>query len=697
MKRIKKALAIVLSFVLLVTILPIVNNGHTTKAATGFAIISPSDNALVAAGYFDIEWNAATGNVTDYEVYFDGELQGATKDTVYECYTTKVAMHSAYIVAKMSDGSKQTSDELKFGVSKKGLGLGQDMGANIDLKDMGCSWYYNWGTGPSAGDQYRGVEFVPMQWGNDSYANIDRKVTGWADKGYKYALAFNEPDLQGQGVTSVNDAVNRWPAFINHGLRVGSPASFLWPKISSWLKDFMIRIDNNVDFITIHCYPENNPGFKQMADWFLEEVVDSAWEMYHKPIWITEFSTADTTPGKTSVTAQGTAEFWAYVMEGLDEREYVERYAGFCFNTSGNPGTGLWNYYTGELSLGGEVYRAYGNPEGYEPGPTVESDYKTEFSVGNDLIPDTATINKVVCEDYVNQPGVTATATTKNGNNSDADKAIDASITTRWESKHGIDPQALTIDLGQVRNIKQIGINWESAAAKTYTIDVSTDGDTWTTVALIEEGKDTQHRLDTTTLKEMAQGRYVRINGTERATNYGYSIWDVAIYGTDDVKVDETTTQEPTTKRPKPTFPEYTTEPKPLQTTTVAKTENTTTASDTTTAVEKPSNDKEEENSSVYVAPSKVKKASKKLAATRAKVTLKKVKGATGYQVRVYKSKKAKKALVKKTVKKVKFTLKKKKLKNKKKLYIQVRVYKVVNGKKNYSVWSKKKKIRIKK
>lgn len=102
--------------------------------------------------------------------------------------------------------------------------------------------------------------------------------------------------------------------------------------------------------------------------------------------------------------------------------------------------------------------------------------------------------------------------------------------------------------------------------------------------------------------------------------------------------------------------------------------------------------------SDVKVAKTKVKKATKKKSAKKTKISLKKVKGAGKYQIKISKSKKFKKKniLVKKTVKKVKFTIKSKKLKNKKKLYIRARAVKVVNGKKYYGKWSKKKKIKIK-
>ena len=93
-----------------------------------------------------------------------------------------------------------------------------------------------------------------------------------------------------------------------------------------------------------------------------------------------------------------------------------------------------------------------------------------------------------------------------------------------------------------------------------------------------------------------------------------------------------------------------------------------------------------------------VKKATKKKASAKVKISLKKVKKAKGYYVQISTSKKFKKVLVKKYVKKVSFTLKSKKLKNKKKLYIRAKAYKL-NGKKKVlsKKWSKVKKVKIKK
>lgn len=91
----------------------------------------------------------------------------------------------------------------------------------------------------------------------------------------------------------------------------------------------------------------------------------------------------------------------------------------------------------------------------------------------------------------------------------------------------------------------------------------------------------------------------------------------------------------------------------------------------------------------------------KKKSAKKITFKIKKVSGAYGYQVNVYSSKKNakknKKALATRYFRKVKYTLKSKKIRNKKKLYIRIRAYKLDNRKiKKYGSWSKIKKAKIK-
>lgn len=93
----------------------------------------------------------------------------------------------------------------------------------------------------------------------------------------------------------------------------------------------------------------------------------------------------------------------------------------------------------------------------------------------------------------------------------------------------------------------------------------------------------------------------------------------------------------------------------------------------------------------------KVKVASAKAGKKSVKVTWKKVTGIKGYQIQYSTNKKFKKGNKTITVKSTKSTSATiKKLKSKKKYYVRMRTYKVVNGKKVYSAWSKAKSVKVK-
>jgi len=92
------------------------------------------------------------------------------------------------------------------------------------------------------------------------------------------------------------------------------------------------------------------------------------------------------------------------------------------------------------------------------------------------------------------------------------------------------------------------------------------------------------------------------------------------------------------------------------------------------------------------VSPKKIKSAKKAVS-----VEWKKVSGVKGYQIQVATDKKFKKNKKTVTIKKQKTTKTTvKKLKAKKKYYVRVRTYKIVNGKKVYSSWSKVKSVKTK-
>jgi hypothetical protein len=107
------------------------------------------------------------------------------------------------------------------------------------------------------------------------------------------------------------------------------------------------------------------------------------------------------------------------------------------------------------------------------------------------------------------------------------DKAVDGDPHTRWSSSFS-QPQWISVDLGEASEIKRIKLNWEAAYAKEYDLEVSDDGESWSTVQHVTDGHGSTEEFPVST-----RGRYVRMVGTKRATPYGLSLWELEVYGPD--------------------------------------------------------------------------------------------------------------------------------------------------------------------
>ena len=164
-----------------------------------------------------------------------------------------------------------------------------------------------------------------------------------------------------------------------------------------------------------------------------------------------------------------------------------------------------------------------------------------------------------------------------------------------------------------------------------------------------------------------------------------------------------------------PAYSEYkeptTTTTAAAETTTTAAAETTTTAAaetTTTKAVETTTNTNAQTTtkkqpsqttikSSVNVGKAVVKKAIKKKSAKKISLTLKRVKGATKYKVQIAKDKRFKKTIVTKTTKKLTYSVSNSKFKKAKKLYARAKAIVVKGGETYQGKWSKPKQVKIKK
>jgi F5/8 type C domain/Fibronectin type III domain len=103
--------------------------------------------------------------------------------------------------------------------------------------------------------------------------------------------------------------------------------------------------------------------------------------------------------------------------------------------------------------------------------------------------------------------------------------AVDGNTGTRWSSGFS-DPQWIQVDLGASHTVNRVVLNWETAYGRAFQVQTSPDGAAWTTVFSTTTGTGGVQDLAVS-----GSGRYVRMYGTQRATGYGYSLWEFQVYG----------------------------------------------------------------------------------------------------------------------------------------------------------------------
>ncbi|WP_346776004.1 protein kinase [Micromonospora sp. HNM0581] len=118
----------------------------------------------------------------------------------------------------------------------------------------------------------------------------------------------------------------------------------------------------------------------------------------------------------------------------------------------------------------------------------------------------------------------TATAAGAEGSHWSAGRAVDGDLQSRWSSEF-TDPQWLTVDLGGRWRISEVVLHWETAYAVVYRVEISVDGASWTPVYSTSAGTGGVVRIPVAELP----GRYVRMYGTRRSSDYGYSLYEIEV------------------------------------------------------------------------------------------------------------------------------------------------------------------------
>jgi len=107
-----------------------------------------------------------------------------------------------------------------------------------------------------------------------------------------------------------------------------------------------------------------------------------------------------------------------------------------------------------------------------------------------------------------------------------AASAVDGNAGTRWGSAF-TNNEWIYVDLGATATISRVLLNWETAYGSGYQIQVSANATNWTTIFTTTTGNGA-----TDDLAVSGSGRYVRMLGTARATQWGYSLFEFQVYGT---------------------------------------------------------------------------------------------------------------------------------------------------------------------
>jgi len=127
----------------------------------------------------------------------------------------------------------------------------------------------------------------------------------------------------------------------------------------------------------------------------------------------------------------------------------------------------------------------------------------------------------------LNKTAIATSGTAAAGNNGNSDD--------RWESASS-DPQTWQVDLGSSQTFNAIVITWETAFGKTFTIEAgdNVDGDGYltggTTIASITGQTGITNKYEQVIPVNSTTARYIKFNGIERGTQWGYSFYEFEVY-----------------------------------------------------------------------------------------------------------------------------------------------------------------------
>lgn len=118
---------------------------------------------------------------------------------------------------------------------------------------------------------------------------------------------------------------------------------------------------------------------------------------------------------------------------------------------------------------------------------------------------------------------------TAGSRSSEAGKAVDGNLSTRWGDSEWSNEHWFQVDLGKRYALKALSISYEVSYAKDFEVKISEDGRKWRTIRTVtnNETLDWNYIFD-----EPVYASYIRIDASKTSNEeWGFSIWELGVYG----------------------------------------------------------------------------------------------------------------------------------------------------------------------
>ena len=252
-----------------------------------------------------------------------------------------------------------------------------------------------------------------------------------------------------------------------------------------------------------------DPGGNTGARLDIETCTDSAQQQWTLPSGGTGNTVTLTNPGNQSTTVGAAASLQIHATDSASSQTLTYSASGLPAGLSINSSTGL---ISGTPTATGTSSVTVTAKDGTGATASASFNWAVTSSGGGTCGATNIALNK------------TAAASSTENASFPAQNAADGNTATRWSSAFA-DPQWLEVDLGSTQSICGVTLNWEAAYATAFSIQTSDDNSTWTNIYSTTTGTG-----GTQNLSVSGSGRYIRMLGTARATQWGYSLWEFQVF-----------------------------------------------------------------------------------------------------------------------------------------------------------------------